>query len=231
MVIPRSSRIQCVLFDLDNTLLGIPDTYTYFDIIIQDVMMNRYHLSDPGKEQRDQLWRSGKKYIQLLKSWGVEDPEDFWRQFDKIDSEKRKNLIEAKKLILYEDVLPTLTALREKFKVKIGIVTNTPTFIAINELEAYNLIPLFDEISGLGADQSICKPEPTGLLLTLEQLQCLPSETMYVGDSSIDIIAAIRAEILPVLIDRSGHKIHHLQDIDSNLFHNIKNLEEILAFL
>ena len=76
-IIQENDEISCVLFDLDNTLIGIPNTWHYFDGLIQQVLVEEFHLPVPDTHARNQLWRSGKAYIQILKNWGVQDPDDF----------------------------------------------------------------------------------------------------------------------------------------------------------
>ena len=216
-----------MLFDLDNTLIEIPNTWIYFDTIIQNVMGQIYDLPIPLKEQRDTLWRSGKEYITILHSWGVQDPDDFWYQFDQLDAQKRRMLIKQQKLYLYEDTLPTLNKLKKIPDLKLGIVTNTPTFLALEELNAYHLTHFFDEIIGLGEDQSICKPEPTGINLILQKLNKKPENTIFIGDSSVDILAGIRAKVSPVLIDRQSKKINGLKGIQTSEYIHFKSLTEV----
>ena len=81
------------------------------------------------------------------------------------------------------------------------------------------------EISlGLGETQDKCKPEPDGLISVLNQMDFSPKEAIYVGDSTIDLIAAKRAQILPVLIDRSGNKEIDPTEIGQNEYTIIKEL-------
>ena len=143
--------ISCVLFDLDNTLVGIPDTWNYFDTLIQDVLKMDYSLSIPPKDDRNSLWRSGKEFVSILKRWGVIDPNDFWIKFDQRDGIKRKKLIANGQLILYDDVIPTLKKLNN-IGIKTGIVSNTPDFIVEYEIEEFDLSPYFDKVLGLGDD-------------------------------------------------------------------------------
>ncbi|UYP45043.1 Pyrophosphatase PpaX [Candidatus Lokiarchaeum ossiferum] len=219
--------ITCVLFDLDNTLIEIPNTWIYFDTLIQDVMEQIFNLPIPPKEQRDTLWRSGKEYIKILQSWGVKDPDEFWYHFDQFDAKKRRVLIQQQKLFLYEDTLPTLNRLNKIPELKIGIVTNTPTFLAIEELEAYNLTHFFNEIIGLGEDQSICKPEPTGINQILRRMDKNHKNTLFIGDSLVDIQAGINAHVTPILIDRHRRKSKGLKGIHPSKYLYCNSLQEI----
>jgi HAD superfamily hydrolase (TIGR01509 family) len=226
-----NSEIMCFLFDLDNTLIGIPNTWEYFDNIIQETMEKKFQLAIPSRSERDTLWRSGKEYVTILKNWGVKDPPSFWLKFDEIDAVNRKNLIDQKELVLYDDVIDTLTALKKRKNIKLGVVTNTPTFIAEMEMVAYDIAKYFDGIIGLGDNQEICKPEPTGLQMILTQFGISPEFAIYVGDSSIDLIAAKRAHVKAALIDRSGNKRIDCSDhLGENDFDRIDSLLKILKY-
>lgn len=221
--------ISCVLFDLDNTLVGIPNTWNYFDTLIQDVLKMDYSLSIPSIDERNSLWRSGKEFVSILKRWGVSDPNDFWIRFDQRDGIKRKKLITNGQLILYDDVIPTLKKLNN-IGIKTGIVSNTPDFIVDFELDHFNLISYFDEILGLGDDQSICKPEPDGINLILDQLKSKPSNTVFIGDSQVDMIAAQRAEVIPIYIDRKKEKSKKFT-INPETYITFTNLNQIFDFM
>ncbi|QEE17619.1 HAD family hydrolase [Promethearchaeum syntrophicum] len=221
--------INCVLFDLDNTLVGIPDTWNYFDTLIQDVLKMDYDLSIPPADDRNSLWRSGKEFVSILRRWGVSDPNDFWIKFDERDGIKRKKLIKNDQLILYDDVIPTLKKLNN-FGIKTGIVSNTPDFIVEYELAEFDLSPYFDTVLGLGDDQSICKPEKDGIIMVLKELECLPSNTVFIGDSQVDIIAAQRAEVIPIFIDRKKKKSRKLT-INPETYIRFTNLNQIFDFI
>jgi len=221
--------ISCVLFDLDNTLVGIPNTWIYFDTLIQDVLKMDYSLSIPSIDERNSLWRSGKDFVSILKRWGVIDPNDFWIKFDQRDGIKRKKLIANDQLILYDDVIPTLKKLKH-MGIKTGIVSNTPDFIADYELDHFNLSPFFDAVLGLGDDQSICKPEPDGINLILKRLERTPSNTVFIGDSQVDIIAAQRAKVIPIFIDRKKKKSRKFT-INSETYLKFTDLNQIFEFM
>jgi HAD superfamily hydrolase (TIGR01549 family) len=224
------AKISCLLFDLDNTLIEIPNTWQYFDELIIDVMAEDFKLPIPCSDQRDQLWRSGKEYIRILKEWGIENHQQFWYLFDKRDGEKRKQFIQQNRLMMYSDVQPVFEQLNQ-IPVKIGLITNTPHFIAEMELDVFGLKKYFHAIFGLGDDQTMCKPEPEGVFRCLETCQCAAEETLLIGDNQIDILAAKRAGVHPILIDRSEEKKIEHPELNEEDFIRIKNLQEILKWV
>jgi HAD superfamily hydrolase (TIGR01509 family) len=219
--------MRCVLFDLDNTLVEIPDTYHFFDDLIIKVIQDDYRLPVPAQESRDTLWRSGKDYIPILKGWGVADPSDFWRRFDEYDFHKRKEYIKAGRIRLYPDTLSALIGLKQ-LGMALGIVSNTTTPIVEYELNAFNLSGYFSVIIGLGETQELCKPEPDGLLEAIRRLQCSYGHAVFVGDSRVDLIAGKRANIKNVLIDRNNSKNYASDEIAESDFIHIHDLRDII---
>ncbi|MFX1325904.1 MAG: HAD family hydrolase [Promethearchaeota archaeon] len=75
---------------------------------------------------------------------------------------------------------------------KLGIVSTKFRYRIINILARERLLNFFEVIIG-GEDVQNLKPHPSGLLLAIEQLNLLPSEVIYVGDSVIDSETAFNA--------------------------------------
>ena len=95
-----------IFFDLDNTLVKIENSHNFFDNIIVEVF-DEYNIPPPAAEQRNQLWRNS-DYKNLLKSWNFQDPDLFWKTFDRFDLKYRKDFYNQGKLKLFDDVVPTL---------------------------------------------------------------------------------------------------------------------------
>ena len=222
--------MRCVLFDLDNTLVEIPDAYQFFDDLIIKVIQDDYKLPIPPRESRDTLWRSGKDYIPILKAWGVADPSDFWRRFDEYDSVKRSDFIQRGKIQLYPDTLPTLEELKNR-GLNLGIVSNTTTPIVESEIQAFHINHFFDLVIGLGETQEQCKPEPDGLLAAIQRLGCSAQESIFVGDSRVDLIAGKRANIRNVLIDRKNSKNFESDGIAEEDFIRIHDLRDLIKVI
>ena len=179
---------------------------------------------------RDTLWRTGKEYIAILQSWGVEDPNGFWELFDCRDEYERRALIETDQLIIQPDIWPTIRALKSRHY-QLGIITNSPSQIALMELEAYSMAEEFEIIVGLGETQDICKPEPDGILMALEKLGFESSEVVFVGDSTIDLVAAKRANVAAILLDRSGIKQIHNEELTDADYLVITSLDQLPLLL
>jgi HAD superfamily hydrolase (TIGR01549 family) len=202
-------RFDCYLFDLDNSLLEIPNPSEYFDDVLVGTL-NKFSLKKiPDFNERNKLWKAGEEYLNILKKWGITDSENFWKYFDEIDYIKRKKLIKGDKLNFFPDVLDVLNKLNSANK-KMAIISNTADYIIEYVLNKLNYESFFHETFGLGYDknQSIAKPSPEGIKLVLKKLEIDPksSNAIMIGDSIVDILAAKRANIQACLIRRNLDK-------------------------
>lgn len=61
------------------------------------------------------------------------------------------------------------------------------------------------------------KPDPTGLLRTIQELGSTPQRTAYVGDSSGDILVAHRADAFAIGVDWGYNPASSLQEADADV--------------
>lgn len=220
------------LFDLDNSLLEIPNPSKYFDDVLVESIKSLSAQAIPAFEERYKFWFSGDNYIKLLKSWGVSDINNFWKKFDEIDFLNRKVLRESNNLQLFRDVRPVIEKIYEADK-KTAIVSNTADYIIDYILNEFEITHLFHEKFGLGfdKDQEVAKPSPEGILRVLNRLGYTSNKTpaIMIGDSFVDIFAAKKANIISCLIRRDPHKYPEGYDKwDHKPDYIIENLEELL---
>lgn len=214
-------KIKTIIFDLDGTLIDVPDGEFFDGLLVESLI--EIGCKVPSREQRDQLWESGKDYQKILITWGVRNLEDFWNVFDRRDLDARQKLMDINKIKPYEDVV-VLGDLAKEFK--LGIVTNTPVKLALLELDTYNLTKFFDSIVALGTvEQKNAKPEAYGILKCIKELNSSSKESLVVGDKDIDIIAGVRAGTLTAIMVRSRIKTTVKAD------YVINNLYELIEIL
>ncbi len=133
----------------------------------------------------------------MLKEAGVEASEPLvlgllakMRQFDM-------------KLVLFDDVLPALTDLKDRGLI-LGLISNVDRDMTplLNEL---GLTPLL-QVVVTSQDVGSSKPQPEIFREALRQAGVQASEAIYVGDQyEIDIIGANNAGMNGVLLDRGGY--------------------------
>ncbi|MDD5083235.1 MAG: HAD family hydrolase [Dehalococcoidales bacterium] len=106
------------------------------------------------------------------------------------------------KVVLYEDVLPTLTDLAGR-SLPLGLISNVERDISplLTELGLATLLP----IVVTSQDAGYSKPQPEIFHAALRQVGVTAATAMYVGDQyHIDIVGAVRAGMKGVLLDRDG---------------------------
>lgn len=182
-----------ILFDFDLTLF---DSSKSLNIIYKQTFTN-YHI--PYNEYDSDL------YIKesLKKTWDrFKDPEDkksfhmFKDYFDSISDS-----IMMKYAKPYPETRQVLQWLYKNNKI-IGIVTGEPKRIVNVLLEKYQLNTYIKNVIGM-EDYKKHKPNPESLLKMINILQCNLNKTCYIGDSKNDMLAAEKANIDCILIDRT----------------------------
>ncbi len=212
--------VKAIIFDLDGTLVKIPSTNFFDDLLVR--ALEKVGIPVPPASERVKLWISGQRHEELLKSWGVGDSYVFWKVFDELDYETRKNMIELGVIHPYEDV----SCLEElSLNVPLGIVTNTSPRVTFLEVESFNLQRFFSVVVALGTErQSEAKPEATGVLEAFKALGCHPSEGLIVGDSDADVIAGKKAGSKVVVVKRPHVKLKNKPHMYVETLHELRQL-------
>ena len=96
--------------------------------------------------------------------------------------------------VLYDDVLPTVKALKKRGLI-LGLISN----LIIGEVGLESYLDFIVTAKEIGAD----KPQPPIFLAALERAGVDASEAVYVGDQyETDVVGARGVDIKPILIDR-----------------------------
>jgi phosphoglycolate phosphatase len=82
---------------------------------------------------------------------------------------------------------------------RLGVITNKPLGAATRILEGLHLLDCFEQIIG-GDGPFPRKPDPSGLVAMMERSRSSPSRTLLVGDSSVDLETARRAQVKCCLV-------------------------------
>jgi len=89
---------------------------------------------------------------------------------------------------------PKVIKLLNRNNFKLGIVSTKYRFRIETILRRENILNLFEVIIG-GEDVRELKPNPFGLILATKKLNLLPSDVVYIGDTTIDAETAYRAGV------------------------------------
>ena len=132
-----------------------------------------------------------------------------------------------------EDVMPTLTMLREK-NINIGIVTDGYLATQKNKLMVLDAYKIFDYIiltEELGRDY--WKPHPKSFEMMMEKFSVSPDEVIYVGDNpKKDFYVKESLNLKTVRIIRDGQiykNEEYLNGVKENFI--ISNLKELIMYL
>ena len=125
---------------------------------------------------------------------------------------------------LYPGVDETLAALH---RAKLGLVTNKPEQLARRILAAFGLADRFQVVLG-GDSLPRRKPDPAPILEAMARCRALPSETVMVGDSGIDIVAGKTAGVATCGIAGGFRSREELQAAGSDVI--IDQIPELLRY-
>lgn len=188
MLIPDRT-IKAVLFDLDDTLNDRPACWMQFLTHLQQ----QKHLNSPdlkaahtlilkedrgGFREKDELFGIVASSLEWSAAMDAAQLEAIWRDAFPACMIGREGLIE------------TLTTLKKKKKLKLGLVSNGQTLMQNAKVDTLKVRALFDVIS-ISETLGVKKPDRAIFDATLAPMKILPEQTLYVGDHpEFDIVAA-----------------------------------------
>lgn len=200
--------IRAAIVDLDGTMV---DTLGDFDAALNATLKD---LGRPTVLRADIEHMIGKGSAHLLRSallhGGLSDDEaarvqpDAWARYQSHYLD-----INGQHSAVYPGVVEGLTALRAH-GLALACLTNKPQAFARTLLQAKGLAGFFEQVFG-GDSFERTKPDPLPLLKTCEALGTAPAQTLMVGDSQNDGMAA-RAAGCPVVLVTYGY--NHGDPID-----------------
>ena len=190
-------RLKAVVFDVDGTLINSLDGYQ----LAASRATCKYGYSVSLDDVRSALDTNQPFWDFVVPPGRRRDPE--------LIAELRAATMRHWPAALEEvvRVLPgcaeTLHELRRR-GLRLGIFTGSGGE-SLPPLEAAGLLELFEFIV-TGNDIRARKPDPDGVLQSLERLGLPAGRVAYVGDSSIDVAASLAAGVLPIgVLSGAGH--------------------------
>src|SRR4029078_10256011 len=209
---------RAILFDLDDTLYDLRSYWRRRLYEAIDDVLARYPHFD-----RDALVHraiSEKVYIEklpaFLRSQGVDDEQLIAAAHELFGRDW------FGRLILFDDAVQTLEALRPRFK--LGLGTNVPSRTQRPKIEQFRLIDYLDLLI-VSEEVGVAKPAPAIFAMARERLGVAPNEALFVGDSpEFDLRGAAaagmpfvwmnsRGEALPARVDQRIAVIERLTDL------------------
>lgn len=188
-MISTDRSIKAVLFDLDDTLNDRPACWSQFlkhlrtlnhlkenDLAASHALILKEDRG--GFREKDELFSVLALSLKWTGSMDGTQLESIWR--DSFPS----------CMVAREGLIQTLTTLRKKKKLKIGIVSNGQTVMQNAKIDALKIRELVDVVS-ISETLGVKKPDRAIFEATLNPMKILPEQALYVGDHpEFDIVAA-----------------------------------------
>jgi putative hydrolase of the HAD superfamily len=126
-------------------------------------------------------------------------------------------------LVLFDDVAPVLTGLRQR-GLTLGLISNIEDNMTVT-LEKLGLTSLLDIIV-TSQDAGANKPQPEIFFMALERAGVEPAEAMYIGDQyRVDVLGARAVGIQGILLDRADH---HREITDCPRIQSLNEIADLL---
>ena len=180
--------VKLVIFDLDGTLINSNGDLKF----CMNKMLEDYGLPKITTEETYQFVGYGaRKFVELALKGNLDNFEERFLTFNKYLA-----TYSGDNAYIYEGLDELLLTLKEK-GVKLAIVSNkqqdATDFVVNKMLGKFN----FDVVCGIGGNFKT-KPDTTAVEYVLKTLGVKKEETLYVGDSEIDMLTAINAGLKSV---------------------------------
>ncbi len=184
---PGGPPYETVLFDLDGTLA---DTIPLIVASYQHAF--RTVLAQEVEEARARAW-IGRPLLPAL----LEESADHGHELDRVY--RAWNLENTGRLIQRYAGVPEMLEALASAGVRCGVATSKRRETAMLALEGVGIAGVIDVVAGL-EDTTRHKPEPEPLLHAAATLGVAPGTCVYVGDATVDVLAARAAGMAAVAV-------------------------------
>ena len=218
--------IECVLFDLDGTLV---DTAADFQQVL-DYMLDQESMSRVTSERVHQTVSDGARALVKL-AFDLEEPQPEF-------ASRLEQLLDLYYVQLQQTAatpypgVPQLLSRLESSGIPWGVVTNKPEKFSLRLLENLQLL---ERCGSLICPEHVQerKPNPEALLLACQQLDCNTERTVYVGDHLRDMQAAKNADLIAIAATYGylGPDVRAEEWPADFLINSISELEGLLSIL
>jgi HAD superfamily hydrolase (TIGR01549 family) len=216
--------IRAIIFDMDGTLIDSIDVYY---AIIRDIMECFGMEMTYSREGIFEILSEGKKLSDIIFPPDVKNRSRIVEQFKALIMERFKETFSRGKVKLIDEVSNLLGELRGR-GFSLGIVTSSMTEVVVPFLKARNLYSYLDCVIGRTEIPQL-KPSPAPLLRCMEILQVEPPETIYVGDSAVDIQAGKAAGAWTVGVLTGSSDLNRLRaEAPDAILHSVGDLLALL---
>ncbi|MDR2786646.1 MAG: HAD hydrolase-like protein [Treponema sp.] len=215
-------RFKCVVFDLDGTLVN---TLADIALAMNTALCERGFPELPGEEYTAIV---GNGIRHLAYSALPEEKRD-----EKTVEElaTRAGQLYAERPVVHSKIYPGIQALLfelGKLRVRTAVLTNKPDPVARLVIDRLFPAGTFEAVQGElpGVPR---KPDPASTWELLMKLDVTPRETIFAGDSEVDLETAVAAECSPLLVSWGFRSREALEKTGASRI--IDRPEELLALI
>lgn len=215
--------IKACIFDLDGTLTDTLESLHYS----VNLTLKEMGLDQITKEQCQSFVGNGAKYLldKAIRTAG--DAEG--KRLDEAMEVYRRVFDEncTYKVVPYEGITEMIEELRKR-NVKLGVLSNKPhrqTQKVVREIFGEGV---FDAAQGQ-QEQISRKPSPDGVFYVLNELGVSKEESLYIGDSEVDVATGKNAETKTVSVTWGFRTEKELKEAGAEYL--IERPEQLLSFL
>jgi len=216
--------VKAVFFDLDGTLIdSAEDLANSINFMLKSIGKNPYDIELIKTWVGNGATMLVKRALSGSFEVGDIDENEFKKALNIFMEHYKNNL--CIKTQMYPGVKETLDKLKAK---KLAIITNKPFKFVTPILKEFKIDGYFDLILG-GDSLDEKKPSKKPLLFACEKLNVSPSDTIMVGDSKNDILAAKRAGIKSIAITHGYSQGEDIKGLDADFV--VDDIREILKVM
>lgn len=177
-------KVDLLIYDLDGTLIdSVQDIVSAVNFMLAELKL-------PKRSPEEIRGFVGEGIQSLVaRSLGENNSKLAERALKVLKRYYGEHLLDHTKL--YPGVLETLNHFKSKKQI---VLTNKPEKFSIQVLEGLGVSSFFEMVIG-GDSVRTKKPSPEGVFLALERFKILPSNSVIVGDSAIDVETGRSANI------------------------------------
>ena len=215
--------IKACIFDLDGTLTNTLDSLVYST----NETLKEMKLPQISKEQCRLFVGNGAR-VQMEKALGSSGSENLDRIEEAMQIYGR--IFDANctyHVVPYEGITEMLESMKNR-GLKLAVLSNKPHKQAVHVVETIFGKETFQWIQGQ-IDTVPRKPDPTAVLQIAEKLGATPEETLYIGDSEVDVATGKNAQMHTVGVTWGFRGKEVLEDAGAELI--VDSPEEIMNMI
>lgn len=215
--------IKACIFDLDGTLTNTLDSLVYST----NETLKEMKLPQISEEQCRLFVGNGAR-VQMEKALGSSGSENLDRIEEAMQIYGR--IFDANctyHVVPYEGITEMLESMKNR-GLKLAVLSNKPHKQAVHVVETIFGKETFQWIQGQ-IDTVPRKPDPTAVLQIAEKLGATPEETLYIGDSEVDVATGKNAQMHTVGVTWGFRGKEVLEDAGAELI--VDSPEEIMNMI